>query len=271
LVKTRELRARIVAEPVAALGTKDGRVVGRGETAAYLDFGGFVVAITGCAVPLMPNAISLWAARIPRFDSPLTASLESGALVVDGITVDLSSAQMFGGTIARNDGRSMEEIARRCAGVLDACATVSEELLGSSALFEALTARDAARVGDAVDHLLGRGDGLTPEGDDLISGATAALVAFGGPAGLPATVHGHLREALCPADRRLRTTSLSATLLELAAAGKVVEPLLSILDLRAPPREWRDAVERLVALGHSTGRALCVGCARAGAALARVH
>jgi hypothetical protein len=261
----------VVAEPVVALRTGPGTVLGRGETAAYVDFGGFVVAITGCGVPLMPNGISLWAARIPPFDTPLTASLESGALIVDGITVDISSAQTLGPTIVRNDGRSIEEVARRCAGVLDACTTVSDGVPGSSALFEALTARDAARVGDAVIDLLGCGDGLTPEGDDLISGAAAALVAFGGPAGVPAALRSELRRALCPEDRRLRTTSLSATLLELAVAGKVVEPLLSIVDLRVPPREWRAALGRLVALGHSTGRAWCVGCARAGTALARMH
>ena len=59
--------------------------------------------------------------------------------------------------------------------------------------------------------------------------------------------------ALIGADPRARTTSLSATLLELAAAGMGSEPLQSLLagDL--------GALERLLRLGHSTGAAYAHG------------
>ena len=101
--------------------------------------------------------------------------------------------------------------------------------------------------------LIGLGPGLTPEGDDVVA-ATAAVVAAGPwPAAEKAA---WLSAALGP-DLRARTTSLSATLLELAAAGQVVEPLQALL------AGHRSALPRLLRIGHSTGRAYAIAAARA--------
>jgi hypothetical protein len=49
---------------------------------------------------------------------------------------------------------------------------------------------------------------------------------------------------------------LSATLLELAAAGQVVEPVQGLLDLSdAGERRWPSALRRFERIGHSTGPA----------------
>jgi hypothetical protein len=101
--------------------------------------------------------------------------------------------------------------------------------------------------------LIGRGPGLTPEGDDTVA-ATAAVVAVGPwPAAEKAA---WLSAALGP-DLRERTTSLSATLLELAAEGQVAEPLQALLAGRP------SALARLLRIGHSTGRAYALAAARA--------
>jgi hypothetical protein len=47
-----------------------------------------------------------------------------------------------------------------------------------------------------------------------------------------------------PGNLRRRTTSLSATLLELAVGGNVVEPLQTLMDLDRSRDEWRPALSR---------------------------
>jgi Protein of unknown function (DUF2877) len=116
----------------------------------------------------------------------------------------------------------------------------------------ALAARDAAGARTQAERLIGLGPGLTPEGDDLLAGALA----------LSAVLHGPLHGVL-PRDLRARTTKLSATLLELAARGAVMEPVHGLLT-----REWRAALNRLERVGHSTGRAYAAG---AGAALSALR
>jgi hypothetical protein len=106
----------------------------------------------------------------------------------------------------------------------------------------------AAAVGtvDRVDDLIGRGPGLTPEGDDLVAGCAGVLAAAGE----------HDRAAaLIGGDLRRRTTALSATLLELAARGMGPEPLQAVLAGRP------GALARLVRLGHTSGRAYARGAA----------
>ena len=96
------------------------------------------------------------------------------------------------------------------------------------------------------------GPGLTPEGDDLVAGAAAVAAAAGDPLPLP------------PELREL-TTPLSATLLELAAAGAAARPVHALLDLDGV--DWRPALRELERLGASSGRALVLGVGVAAAAL----
>ena len=96
-------------------------------------------------------------------------------------------------------------------------------------------------------RMIGRGPGLTPEGDDVVAGL-AAVVAVSSWVSREAWVG-----ALIGGDLRRRTTSLSATLLELAARGMGPEPLQAWLAGDA------GALARLERLGHSTGRAIARG------------
>jgi hypothetical protein len=122
---------------------------------------------------------------------------------------------------------------------------------GPDDLVRAVEARDPSLAAAAGARLIGRGGGLTPEGDDLVAGVAAVVASSPWP--------GALREAWLAAlvgdDLRSRTTALSATLLELAVAGMGPEPLQALMagDGRA--------LARLEALGHSTGRAYARGAA----------
>jgi hypothetical protein len=94
--------------------------------------------------------------------------------------------------------------------------------------------------------LIGRGPGLTPEGDDVVAGMAGVLAAAGRQDDVA---------VLIGTDLRRRTTALSATLLELAALGFGPEPLQAMLAGDA------SALPRLLAIGHTSGRAYAAGAA----------
>jgi hypothetical protein len=128
----------------------------------------------------------------------------------------------------------------------------------------------------AVDHrewiagLLGRGNGLTPSGDDLLCGLLAGGVLFGRDvSGLRETV---LSELI---GRPRATTSLSAALLRAAADGAVIAPLRGLgralcdrgradshSDIerdREQDAAMDDQLDSVLAIGHSSGVALAAG------------
>jgi Protein of unknown function (DUF2877) len=111
---------------------------------------------------------------------------------------------------------------------------------------------DAGLLGRSLEaigaELIGRGPGLTPEGDDVVAGMAGVLAA--------AERHDDVA-ALLGADLRRRTTALSATLLELAAQGLGPEPLQAVLAGRP------GALDRLLAMGHTSGPAYARGAAAA--------
>jgi hypothetical protein len=104
-----------------------------------------------------------------------------------------------------------------------------------------------------VAELVGRGDGLTPYGDDVLCGWLAAHRA----AGL----------ATPEADRAVRalahtTTLLSATLLDCAMQGEVIPAFAAwVAALGTADEESRAAA--LTRVGHTSGRGLLEGATRA--------
>lgn len=97
-----------------------------------------------------------------------------------------------------------------------------------------------------VSKLLGLGPGLTPAGDDFLSGALAMLDALG-----ERRIHAALAGAVGDAAPAL-TSPLSACLLDATAAGQVGERLH---DLAAAlvTGDVADAIDAANAIGHSSG------------------
>jgi hypothetical protein len=149
---------------------------------------------------------------------------------------------------------------------------------GLALLFRAVRERDPVPASAAVRVLLGRGPGLTPEGDDLLAAVAGSLAVLGPAMYSPAPLReppppDRLRSKVPtepPGDPLLaafipvpgRTTALSATLLALAATRRLPEPAGRLLDLSPAGEKARPAaLARLERLGHGSGRAYAAGIA----------
>ncbi|GAA4076775.1 hypothetical protein GCM10023066_02950 [Nocardioides kongjuensis] len=108
-------------------------------------------------------------------------------------------------------------------------------------------ALDLLAAGDpaAVPALVGRGDGLTPVGDDVLAGWLVAARAAGrDTSALAGAVEAHLP----------RTTGLSAALLRHAVAGEAIAPFRAVLATGEAA-----AVAVLLAVGHTSGAGMLLG------------
>lgn len=203
---------------------------------ARIDCEGFVVSVTPPGTPWLPNGVALGPGPESVWD-PVVAPVAPGpALAARGAAIlrALGAASTADVADALSDG------------------PLRPPRAAVTALFAALATGDAVEQERAARALLGRGPGLTPEGDDLVAGAAVAAAAAGEPLALPA-------------DLRSLTTPLSATLLELAAAGAAAQPVHALLDLAEDG--WRAPLHELAALGASSGRAIALGVGAAAAAL----
>src|SRR3954447_18288110 len=101
-------------------------------------------------------------------------------------------------------------------------------------------------------RLIGLGPGLTPAGDDVMSGVMAGLVLLGHPAAerFAAAVY-----ALAAG----RTTELSRALLRHAARGRVSAEYAAVLHGLVGERPLAPAIAGLLATGSTSGRALALG------------
>jgi Protein of unknown function (DUF2877) len=210
-------------------------------TSTRIDLDGFVVLVTPPGTPWLPNAIALGPGPTVVWD-PVVAPIEPGpALAARGAAI----LRALG--VARPAG---------VAGALSAEGATRPPRAAVAALLAALDTGDVAGWRRAALALLGRGPGLTPEGDDLLAGACVVAAAAGEPGALPSGV-------------RALTTPLSATLLELAAAGAGPKPVHALLDLT--DERWGLALSELESLGASSGRAIALGAGAAATVLGARH
>lgn len=149
------------------------------------------------------------------------------------------------------------------AGVVGPTPDDLAEPLG--ALVAALARDGGGDSADAVAHqLLGRGPGLTPAGDDVLAGLLAAVVVLDRalPDRVPTTrlvsrVH-RLGVGITRAAGG-RTTSMSAALLAHATRGAVAAPAADVLHALAGRGSLPVALDRLLAVGATSGRDLALG------------
>ena len=133
-------------------------------------------------------------------------------------------------------------------------------------LARACVAGDLAHAVDAAERIVGLGPGLTPSGDDALSGLLLALRLLGGavPGGGRAVWLADWLGAAVTAHASDRTTSLAATLLHCAARGQASVEAARVLRGIAGQDPLVAAVRRLLATGHTSGAdlawGLLIGC-----------
>ncbi len=115
-----------------------------------------------------------------------------------------------------------------------------------------------------LPRLVGLGEGLTPSGDDVITGILAGLDLAGAASTEAAALRRAVLEML-PAPLTSRTTLLSAQMIEAARDGCYAEPVLGVLEALAgpPAASLRPAAARLAAVGGRSGRDTLLGIATA--------
>lgn len=132
--------------------------------------------------------------------------------------------------------------------------------LESQRLEEALEAWSAEELAAAAKSLVGRGSGLTPEGDDYLAGAVAAIRVLGEAVGHTRGIS--MLERSAPLLARLadaRTTTFSAALIRYALRGQVAEPAGRFLRAIAGRGNIEKTHAGLQNVGHSSGPALAAG------------
>ena len=220
-------------------------VLHAGAHAVYLDVAGWCVGVVGPGAAQVPCALRVTDMRdVPRFFAhrPLTAYLGSGKLHIGGRV--LSIGRLVGAYVPPlGDG------ATRKTGPVTVKATPPATVAGFVVEHLPRGRVDAA----AAARLLGRGEGLTPLGDDVLAGWLAMHRAAGVTTPDVDRVVGQARS---------RTTLLSATLLDCATHGEVLPQYaawVSALGTRDEPA----AVAALHAVGATSGAGLHAGGALA--------
>jgi hypothetical protein len=241
-------RVHVAAPPRVAdrLAAADGPVpvLHRGRQAIYLGLGDGCVGVVSRGAAGVPCALRLAAPDLGVLARVRSARVVGGVLHLDDVALPVG--RLVDVRAPAPPAGPTEDLADDLADDLAAALRRAAGLPGKA--LHLLAAGDPA----AVPLLLGRGDGLTPLGDDVLGGWLAARVAAGRPVGRVAET--------CRARRRA-TTTLSAELLDCAARGEVLPEYAAWL--AAPGGDPAAARTALLAVGHTSGAGLLVGGALA--------
>jgi hypothetical protein len=287
--------ATVVSEPVDErldAGPEHGVVLGGSREVAYLRLTDFVIALTGPGVDLMPNGIAIGHPPVAALSaSDFTARpgcLRLGALTVEWSrdTVPVWNARPspaaaspvelaeWGAAVLSALGVEPSIRPDRLARAFQAAGSpLAGELTGRLAirlLLESLLHRDPSSAEAAAVYLVGRGTGLTPEGDDVLAACAAAVALLGAAVSdFPESRRMAWLLALRRGTTRRTTTALATTLLDLAGAGCVTETLHALLSEASGGARLQTAAERLRRTGGSTGLAYGLSLGAAALVMAR--
>ena len=215
------------------------RFLHRGSRACYVGLRGWAIGLVG------PDAVQVPCALRSRSRDPLpfdatSAYVRQGVLHLDGTPLVVGRFTDVG--VRRLDPEGITRRATDSATPLVVPPTAVSEFVVRLCLPPNLTAAH-------VSLLLGRGDGLTPLGDDILAGWLTVHRA----AGVPTPTIDRLVRAHFP-----RTTMLSATLLDCALHGEAIPEFASHLAALGTPDEGA-ATTALYAVGHTSGAGLAYG------------
>jgi hypothetical protein len=135
-------------------------------------------------------------------------------------------------------------------------------------LMAAIRQRDDELLVEEIGRLIGRGEGLTPEGDDVVTGVIAGCRHIGAAIddGTMAALLDRIRPTVTTLAAR-STTLLSSSLLGHAFDAEVAAPVAELLRSLTSRAELTAALAAARAIGHHSGPALAAGVV-AGAAAA---
>jgi len=227
-------------------------VLHSGPDAVYLDVGDDVIAVLSRRAVLVPGSLHTTLTSTGELTLDGHPPLPGSPVTISGGALHFSGARVRVGRISAHpapaiDPGAASRMASRLAPALGSTHAARAELPASA--LRDLAAADAR----AVTALLGLGSGLTPLGDDVLSGWLATVVAATHPC---AARIGHHVLALAGE----RTTALSATLLRRAVHGETVPQFAELLHaLSAHPERVAPAVADLTGIGHTSGHGLALG------------
>jgi hypothetical protein len=242
---SRSIAPLLVGTPTPA------RLLGSSSRGAWLRLGSQVIVVTGRGAARLPNGVAVgWSGpNFPRPGEPCVVG--EGRLAFGDTEVGIVRWWDPRPTLQPVTVAGLAAAAAEVRGLL---ACPSHQLLAS-----ALDQRDVATVRRAMLDLLGRGPGLTPQGDDVLVGVLAGLRLLGPAIGSDwaASMLGSMAPIIRVEAPR-RTTSLSAALLHHATAGEVAGPVANLLQALTGRGDLSAAVARLRGMGATSGVAM--GC-----------
>ncbi|QXJ25363.1 DUF2877 domain-containing protein [Actinomadura graeca] len=264
--------ASLALRPLLDPPRRAARVLAVFPSALYLEMRGEreprVLAVVGSDANRLPNAVVVVAARR---DQPFRSVREGGeAWVGDGrVDVGLLSVRVRrwwdpSPVLGAMPPSALARGVRALETALGAAGMTGGGLAGHPdpvRLAECCAVGDLAGAVEAAERIVGLGPGLTPSGDDILSGLLVALRLVGGAVrdGGAAVRLADWLGAAVTADAGTRTTALAATLLHCAAAGGAGGEVAAVLRSVAGHEQAAPAVRRLLAVGHTSGADLAWG------------
>lgn len=227
--------------------------MGVSSHAAWCADGDDVLVFTDDRSVMLPNAVI--APTYPRIAGG--ADRPPSMLIGDGMVATRHHAWR----VVRWFDPAVPPMASRRSDVVARVRATAEALSGCEAtsLTVALQSSDDAAL-RAASTMLGRGSGLTPEGDDYLMGALAAYRHVGAsigrtePGSRLVAIRGRFLDLA-----RSSTTRLSQALLRHAFDGQVAAPVGALLRAFTGRGDVGDGLRGVVAVGHSSGPALARG------------
>ena len=239
--------ASVVVSGMVAGSRQSATVLHAGRDAVYFELENACLGVLSARAVLVPCGVRTHLHRLPVLHPGDQTVVADGSIVLPGLQVDV--AEIIDTTVGvlspdlggRGAPQLREVVGDRLTGAL---AELPEEAM------QRLSASDAG----AVAGLMGFGGGLTPLGDDVLAGWLATAVATGHPALAP------IGSAVA-ASARVRTTTLSATLLACAARGEGVPQFRSLLGgiATGDPALVAQSVDDLLDVGDTSGSGLVLG------------
>jgi hypothetical protein len=230
--------------------------MGTSGHAVWLLVADSVVVVSTSDATRLPNSIEVGATatespfQLVHCDAP--AELGWGRVMLDGLSVDV--ARWWDPRPAL-PAIAVDDLAAAIAELPSEVPAIAAGRLGS-----ALSSCSPSSLLAAAKTLIGKGEGLTPEADDYLSGALASTRL------LSEALDHRAGTAMLDRAARLiagladtRTTTFSAALIHHALRGQVAAPAGALLRALAGRGNVATAHQKLLEVGHSSGPALAAG------------